>query len=107
MDIRASTTTRLGLIPVVIALLMNLLIGPLAPVFNAGPQTLVSADDVVITQDTTINGCNGVVSTPGSENTDKRLIAGSLEPGGTATFEISYPVDPEDVAGREQFEITD
>jgi uncharacterized repeat protein (TIGR01451 family)/fimbrial isopeptide formation D2 family protein len=107
MDTRASTATRLSLIPVVIALLMNLVIGPLAPVLQPGPQTLVSADDVVVTQDTTINGCNGVVSTPGSENTDKRLIAGSLEPGGTATFEISYPVDPEDVAGREEFEITD
>lgn len=107
MDTRASTSTRLSLIPVVIALLMNLVIGPLAPVFQSGPTTLVSADDVRIVQDTTINGCNGVVSTPGSENTDKRLIAGSLEPGGTATFEISYPVDPDDVAGREEFEITD
>ncbi|HEX7173084.1 MAG TPA: isopeptide-forming domain-containing fimbrial protein [Candidatus Limnocylindria bacterium] len=97
----------MSLIPVVIALLMNLVIGPLAPVLNAGPQTLVSADDVEIVQDTTVNGCNGVVTTPGSENTDKRLIAGSLEPGGTATFEISYPVDPDDVAGREEFEITD
>ena len=107
MDIRASTTARLGLIPVVIALLMNLLIGPLAPVLQDGVQTVVRADDVVITQDDDTNGCNGVVSTPGSENTDKRLVSGSLEPGGTATFEISYPVDPEDVSGREQFEITD
>jgi fimbrial isopeptide formation D2 family protein len=95
------------MIPVVIALLMNLVIGPFAPVLQGGSQTIVRADDVEIVQDDTINGCNGVVSTPGSENTDKRLIAGSLEPGGTATFEISYPVDPEDVAGREEFEITD
>ena len=34
-------------------------------------------------------------------------IGGSLEPGGTATFEISFPVDPEDVAGRTTFVITD
>jgi uncharacterized repeat protein (TIGR01451 family)/fimbrial isopeptide formation D2 family protein len=106
MDTRASTATRLGLIPVVIALVMNLLIGPLAPLVDNG-QSLVRADDVVINQDDDTNGCNGVVSTPGSENTDKRLVDGSLEPGGTATFEISYPVDPEDVSGREQFEITD
>ncbi len=107
MDTQASTTTRLSLIPVVIALLMNLVIGPLAPALQSGGHSTVRADDVEIEQDDTINGCNGVVTTPGSENTNKRLIAGSLEPGGTATFEISYPVDPEDVAGREEFEITD
>jgi fimbrial isopeptide formation D2 family protein/uncharacterized repeat protein (TIGR01451 family) len=107
MDSRASTVTRLSIVPVLIALLMNLLIGPLAPIISGSAQTLVRADDVQVIPDSTINGCNGVVSTPGSENTDKRLIAGSLEPGGTATFEISYPVDPEDVAGREEFEITD
>jgi fimbrial isopeptide formation D2 family protein len=107
MDSRATTTTRLSLFPILIALLMNLLIGPLAPVISGSAQTLVRADDVEIIQDDSTEGCNGVVSTPGSENTDKRLISGSLEPGGTATFEISYPVDPEDVAGREQFEITD
>lgn len=101
-----STRTPLRAFPVAIALIFNVILGPLAPIAGALPS-VVRADDVVITQDTTINGCNGVVSTPGSENTDKRLIAGSLEPGGTATFEISYPVDPEDVAGREEFEITD
>ncbi|HET7684902.1 MAG TPA: isopeptide-forming domain-containing fimbrial protein [Candidatus Limnocylindria bacterium] len=88
------------------ALIFNVVVGPLAPLVS--PMTsVVRADDVVITQDDNTNGCNGVVTTPGSENTDKRLIAGSLEPGGTATFEITYPVDPDDVAGREQFEITD
>ena len=34
-------------------------------------------------------------------------IFAGLEPGGTARFLITYPVDPEDVAGREEFEITD
>ena len=66
------------------------------PALAAGP---------VIEEDTTINGCNGVVTTPGSENTNKRLIGGSLVPGGTATFEISFPVTAEDVGG--DFEITD
>ena len=68
------------------------------------PTAVVAADgDVQIEQDSNTNGCNGVVTTPGSENTDKQLIGGSLEPGGTARFLITYPVDPEDVAGREEF----
>ena len=37
-------------------------------------------------------GCNGVLpSTNG--NTDMRLVGGSLTPGGTAVFEITYPLD--------------
>jgi len=72
------------------------------------PTAVAAADgDVEIDQDNNTNGCNGVVTTPGSENTDKQLIGGSLEPGGTARFLITYPVDPSDVSGREEFEITD
>jgi hypothetical protein len=41
--------------------------------------------------------CNGVLPTPGSENTDKKLTGGTLAPGGTAEFDISYPVDASDV----------
>ena len=63
--------------------------------------------DVTIVQDDNTNGCNGVVTTPGSENTLKTLVGGTLEPGGTAEFIISFPVDAEDVTGREEFEITD
>jgi hypothetical protein len=63
-------------------------------------------DPVVTLQDGT-SGCNGVVATPGSENTTKRLVAGDLEPGGTVTFQIGYPVDATDVSGRETFVITD
>jgi uncharacterized repeat protein (TIGR01451 family) len=100
MDTRVSTGTRLSLLPVLIALLMNLLVGPLAPMV----QTVLAADPV-ITQDPSPNGCNGVLPTPGSENTNKRYIGGSLEPGGTATFEISFPVDASDVGG--DFRITD
>lgn len=45
---------------------------------------------VVLQPDT--NGCNGVLpSTDG--NTDMRLVGGSLTPGGTAIFEITYPLD--------------
>src|SRR6185295_7580913 len=58
------------------------------------PRTALAAPgDPVIVQDPTPNGCNGVLPTPGSENTTKRLIGGSLVPGGTAIFEISFPVD--------------
>ena len=74
----------------------------------AAPRpALAAAGDPVVTLEDGVNGCNGVRPTPGSENTNKRLIGGSLTPGGSATFEISYPVDPEDVAGRETFVITD
>lgn len=41
--------------------------------------------------------CNGIIPTPGSENTVKKLIGGTLQPGGTAIFEISYPLDASDV----------
>jgi hypothetical protein len=70
----------------------------------AVPRSVLAAAPQ-IEEDTTVNGCNGVVSTPGSENTNKRLIGGSLVPGGTAIFEISFPVTAEDVGG--DFEITD
>jgi fimbrial isopeptide formation D2 family protein len=71
------------------------------------PRTALAADAPVVTLEDGTNGCQGVLPTPGSENTNKRLIGGSLVPGGTATFEISFPVDPEDVAGRTTFVITD
>src|SRR5688572_23637367 len=63
--------------------------------------------DPVVTQEEGIEGCMGVRTSPGSENTDNRRVAGDLEPGGTVTFEISYPVDATDVSGRETFVITD
>src|SRR5436190_14447567 len=66
-----------------------------------------AAGDPVVTQEDGVNGCMGVRTTPGSENTNKRLVSGNLEPGGTVTFEITYPVDPSDVAGRTTFVITD
>jgi hypothetical protein len=71
------------------------------------PSVAVAADDPVVTLRADVNGCNGVRTTPGSENTLKRLVGGTLEPGGTAIFEISFPVDPADVAGRTTFVITD
>ena len=63
--------------------------------------------DPVVTLQSGTAGCEGVRPTPGSENTNKRLVSGDLEPGGTVTFEISYPVSASDVAGRTTFTITD
>jgi Domain of unknown function (DUF5979) len=88
---------------ILIAVLMALYFVP----FSALSSASAAAGDPVVTQESGINGCEGVRTTPGSENTDKRLIAGNLEPGGTVTFQITYPVDPTDVAGRTTFVITD
>jgi LPXTG-motif cell wall-anchored protein len=49
--------------------------------------------------------CNGIIPTPGSENTVKTLIGGTLVPGGTAIYRIAYPVDPSDVG--DEWEIVD
>ena len=66
------------------------------------PSAVIAADgDVVVVQADNTNGCNGVRTTPGSENTLKRLVGGTLEPGGTAHFLIDFPVDPEDVRARD------
>jgi hypothetical protein len=59
---------------------------------------------VVTLQDGT-NGCEGVVATPGSQNTTKTLVGGSMQPGETALFNIEYPVDPDSVG--DTFTITD
>lgn len=49
-------------------------------------------------------GCTGIL--PSNDgNTDMRVVGGSMEPGGTAIFEISYPVNASSV-GKE-FSITD
>lgn len=59
------------------------------------------AADVVLQSST--KGCTGVLpSTDG--NTDMRVVGGSLVPGGTATFEITYPLNASSV-GKE-FTIT-
>ena len=46
---------------------------------------------------THVSDCNGIIPTPGSENTLKVLKGGTLLPGGTAIYEISFPIDPADV----------
>lgn len=57
---------------------------------------------------TPANGsCEGVKPTDGSGNTDKRLVGGTLAPGGTAEFEISYPVTAAEVDAGTTFTIID
>src|SRR5438552_1893802 len=82
------------------------LAGFAAPLTLAAPAGAAPGDPVVTLQQGTA-GCNGVRPTPGSENTSKRLVSGDLEPGGTLTFEIAYPVSASDVSGRTTFVITD
>ena len=54
----------------------------------------VSAAEVILEPGT--NGCTGVL--PSNDgNTDMRLVGGTLYPGGTAIFEITYPVNASNV----------
>ena len=64
-----------------------------------------SAAGPVVTKETGTNGCNGVKATPGSENTSKTLVGGSMQPGEVAIFEIEYPIDADNVG--DTFTITD
>lgn len=77
------------------------------PLALSAPTAGAAPGDPVVTLQSGTNGCEGVRPTPGSENTNKRLVGGDLEPGGMVTFEISYPVSASDVAGRTTFTITD
>lgn len=52
--------------------------------------------DTHVTLQPDTKGCNGVLpSTDG--NTDMRLVGGTLVPGGTAVFEITYPLNASSV----------
>ena len=52
------------------------------------------AAEVILQPDT--KGCQGVLPSSGG-NTDMSLVGGTLIPGGTAVFEITYPLDGSDV----------
>ena len=54
-----------------------------------------------------IAGCEGVKTTPGSENTEKELVGGTLEPGGTALFRFTFPAVGGGNPGQDEWEITD
>jgi hypothetical protein len=56
----------------------------------------VVAEGTVVELQPDTKGCNGVL--PSNDgNTDMRLVGGTLVPGGTAVFEITYPLDGSDV----------
>lgn len=65
------------------------------------PRVVAVETQVVLLPDT--KGCYGVLPSSGG-NTEMRLIGGTLTPGGTAVFEITYPLDAADI-GKE-FAIT-
>ena len=48
--------------------------------------------DTHVTLEPDTTGCNGVLPSRDG-NTDMRLVGGTLQPGGTAIFEITYPVN--------------
>ncbi|HET7489677.1 MAG TPA: DUF5979 domain-containing protein [Acidimicrobiales bacterium] len=82
----------------------------LAAVGATAPASGVDPGTPVVTPQESTSGCNGVLPTPGSENTTKRLdpdFPSDFNPGGTVGYIIDYPVDPSDVAGRATFEMTD
>jgi uncharacterized protein DUF5979 len=53
----------------------------------------LGSDDPNVTFTTKSENCHGILDTPGSFFTLKTLTGGQLIPGGTATYQISYPVD--------------
>lgn len=110
MDSRASTPTRRSVLPVFIALIVNVMLA--APVMTlvaspAGPAPVYADSHVVVTLEGDVAGCMGVRTTPGSENTTKRLIGGTLQPGGTAVFRFTFPAETDGNPGQEEWEITD
>ncbi|MCV0377594.1 hypothetical protein, partial [Microbacterium sp.] len=67
MDTRATTSTRLSLIPIVIALLMNLVIGPLAPIIQDGIGDVLAAPETVVDE-------NGANDEPGQKDLTQLTI---------------------------------
>ena len=82
---------------ILLAALMALYFVPL------GALPASAADNVTIVPGG--ENCNGIITTPGSENTLKDIVGGDLQPGGNVTFRISYPANPADVG--QVFQITD
>ncbi len=72
--------------------------GVLAALFLAMPASATHGGPHVTLEPDT-KGCTGIL--PSSDgNTDMLVIGGTMEPGGTAIFEISYPLNPGSV-GKE------
>jgi uncharacterized repeat protein (TIGR01451 family) len=100
-----STLNPFRVIPVLIAVLFNLVAGPLAPLVT--PLANTASASTTVTLEDGIEGCMGVRTTPGSENTTKELIGGTLEPGGTAIFRFTFPATVQGNPGQETWVLTD
>ena len=90
------------------ALFLSGLLLPLMPPMVT--SSFADHGDPHVTLQPNTSGCNGVLPTPGSENTTKRLdpnFPSDFNPGGVVGYIIDYPVDAADVAGRTTFVITD
>lgn len=73
-----------------LAVLAATVLAPPVSATHGGPHVTLQPDT---------RGCTGIL--PSNDgNTDMRVIGGSMEPGGTAIFEISYPVNASSV-GKE------
>ena len=99
------TLNPFRVIPVLIAVLFNLVAGPLAPLVSPLANSVSAA--ATVTLEDGVNGCMGVRTTPGSENTTKELIGGTLEPGGTAIFRFTFPATVQGNPGQEEWVLTD
>jgi hypothetical protein len=97
---RISIRNRLVLLIAVLALVYSAayLVTPLISKTLAAPT--VKLEDG-------IEGCMGVRTTPGSENTTKELVGGTLEPGGSATFRFTFPATVQGNPGQEEWKLTD
>ena len=89
---------------VILLSMLALLMGTLALVPSLVTNVRAAA---VVTLEDGIEGCMGVRTTPGSENTTKELVGGSLEPGGTASFRFTFPAEVDGNTGQEEWKLTD
>jgi len=67
MDTRASTRNRLSVLPVLIAVLMNLFMGPLAPIISNGLADVLAAPETVVDE-------NGANDEPGQKDLTQLTI---------------------------------
>ena len=88
-----------------------LVIAVVALVFSAAylvtPLVSKVLASATVTPEDGIAGCEGVRTTPGSENTTKELVGGDLEPGGTVTFRFTFPADLAGSPGQATWKLTD
>jgi hypothetical protein len=83
----------------ILVLIVSSLLAIVSPMLTAATATVTLEDGIA--------GCQGVVDTPGSENTTKELVGGTLEPGGTALFRFTFPAEAQGNPGQEEWRITD